>query len=200
MDTGLKEILKDICPNRTIPDGAIAVMGKNHIFFLHPTKRFDPIVTPLLVGTMVAGTVMGMAGTREEGRQAEKISQQRAAIDIKSAEAARRASVEEARIKKERGRRFLAQQKGVAAAGGVKINVGAPLVIEAQTRADIAKDIGFVLERGREESAFYRSRAGMEIATGKAKRRKSKWDALSQGLTGFGSLAMMGTDAGWWGD
>jgi len=159
--------------------------------------RFDPIITPLVVGTMVAGTVMEMKGTLEEGKQAEKIAEQRAAIDIKSAEAARAASVEEAKIRKEQGRRLIERQKGIVAASGIRLGVGAPLVIEAQTKADIARDIGFILERGREEAGFYRSRAGIERATGKAARRRSKWEAISQGLTGFGSLAMMGTEAGW---
>ena len=199
----MEDILKDIIRNtyhRYIPPDVKIIERNGYIFFVGQGRCFDPIITPMLIATTIFGTVMSMKGTREEGRQAEQISKQRAAVDIKSAEAVRRTSVEEARIKKERGRRLLAQQQATAAAGGIKINVGAPLVIEAQTRADIAKDIGFVLERGREESAFYRSRAGIEIATGKAKRKKSKWDALSQGLTGFGSLAKMGTDAGWWGN
>jgi len=168
-------------------------------FFLHWKYRFDPIITPLAVGGMIAGTTMGITGTLQAGKEAEQIAEQRAAIDIKSAEAARRASVEEAKIRKEQGRRLIERQKGMAAAAGIRLNVGAPLVIEAQTEADIAKDIGFILERGREEAGYYRSRAGLEIATGKAARRKSKWDAISQGLTGFGSFAMMGTEAGWWG-
>jgi hypothetical protein len=46
------------------------------------------------------------------------------------------------------------------------------------------------------QSDAYRSSAAIEIATGKAAKKKSKWSALSQGLMGFGSIAMMGADAG----
>lgn len=152
---------------------------------------------PLALTGMAAGTGLGIAGTLEQGRQVEKIAKQRAAIDIANAEAARRVSVEKAEIKRERGQRLLAQQKGAAAAGNIRLNVGVPLVIETQTRADIAEDIGFILERGTEEEGFYRSRAAVERATGKVAKRRSKWAAITQGLMGFGSIAMMGTKAGW---
>jgi hypothetical protein len=148
----------------------------------------------LALGT---GTVMQMQATIEEGRRAEKIGEARAEIDIQRAEKVRKASVEEAKIRGERGRRFIEQQKGAAAAGNIRINVGSPLVIEAVTRDLIAKDIGFALETGREEAGFFRSRAAIERATGKAARRKSKWDAISQGIAGFGTIAFLGADAGW---
>lgn len=165
-------------------------------FFLHWQYRFDP-VTAVVVGAVAAGTTMAVAGSLQAGKEAERLAKQSAAIDIQKAEAARRRSVEEAKLQKERGRRILATQKMAAAAGGVRLDVGAPLVIEAQTRADIAKDIGFTLERGREEAAFYRSRAAVEKAQGRAAKKQSRWDAISQGLTGFGTIAYMGYDAGW---
>lgn len=193
MDETLRDIIQNIY-HRIIPDDVEILERNGYIFFLHSTKRFDPMT--LAMTGMVAGTTMGVMGTLEEGKQAEKIAQQRATIDIQNAEAARRASVEEAKIKKERGIRFLEGQKATAAARGIRLNVGVPLVIEAQTRADIAKDIGFTLERGREGERFYRSRAAIETAVGKAKRKRSKWDAISRGLSGFGSIAMMGTRTG----
>jgi len=155
-------------------------------------------MSELALGMMAGSTIAGMKGTLEEGKHAEEIAKARAAIDIKNAEAVRDASVEKARLQKEKGRRLLATQKSQAAAGNIRTNVGAPLVIEAQTRADIAKDVGYILETGREEADFYRSRAALEIATGKALRRKSKYSALSQGLGGFGRIAIMGQDAGIW--
>ena len=153
--------------------------------------RFDPMA--MAMTAMVAGTTMGMTGTLKAGKQAEQIAGQRAAIDIKNAEAARRASVEKVRIRKEQGRKLIERQKSLTAAAGIRLDIGSPLLIETQTEADVAKDIGFILERGREEAGFYRSRAGLEIATGKMKRRRSKWEAMSTGLKGFGSIAFLGT-------
>ena len=60
-------------------------------------------------------------------------------MDEQNAVAVREASVEKARIEGERGRRLLATQKVTAAAGNIRINVGSPLVIEAETRANIEK-------------------------------------------------------------
>lgn len=142
----------------------------------------------------IGGPIMGMLTTRAEAKQAEAIAERRAAIDIKSAEMVERAGVEEARIKKERMRRLIEQQKGIAAAGGIRLDVGAPLVIEAETRAEYAKDIGFGLERSRELAALYKSRAGLERYYGKIKKRRSRWDIITQGA---GLLGSMGTDFDW---
>lgn len=157
------------------------------------------LLVPLLLAATTAGTVAGISGTLQEGKEAEELAKARAKIDLDNAEATRRASVEEARIEKEKGRRTLATQKSQAAASGIRINVGSPLVIAAETRSIIAKDVGFILERGRVRSDAFRSSAAIEIATGKAIRRKSKFDAISQGLLGFGTIANIGLDAGLFG-
>ncbi len=152
--------------------------------------------TEAAIALMVVGTVQGIQNTRQEGKDAERIAEQRASIDIANAEAVREATVEEAKIRGERGRRLLATQKSQAAAGNVRINVGAPLVIEAETKDLITRDIGFVLETGRVESSFLRSSAALEIATGKSINRQKKASAIAQGLRGFGSIALMAKDAG----
>ncbi len=156
--------------------------------------RFDPVTIGIVM--LGVGTAIQMKGTLEQGKEAKKIANARAAVDIENAKAVRRTSVEEAKIKKARGRRLLATQKSVAAAAGVMINVGSPLVIAAETRDIIADDVGFILERGRAETGFFESSAAIETARGEAALRKSKWDAISQGLTGFGSIAFMGTQGG----
>lgn len=182
------------------------------LFALHWRYRFDPIVTPTVAGlsaigggsaltgtaitAMAAGTAMSAANTLKEGKDAQKIANARAAVDLENAKAARNASVEKARITNERGRRLLATQKAEAAAGGIKINEGSPLVIEAQTRRDINTDVGFILEHGRAEENYYKSSAAMERAYGKSARKRSKYSAWSQGLLGAGSIAFMGKNAG----
>ncbi|KKM60798.1 hypothetical protein LCGC14_1538230, partial [marine sediment metagenome] len=83
------------------------------------------------------------------------------------------------------------EQKSQAAAGGIRLNVGAPLVIEAETNAAITRDIGFALKRGRTESSAFRSSAALEIAGGKAAKKRSRQKAFAQGIQGFGSIAFM---------
>jgi len=164
------------------------------VFLLHWKYRFDPLTLSLAAAG--AGTAVSIAGTLQQGKQAEEIANERAAIDEKNAAAVRDASVEAATIKGERGRRLLAAQKSQAAAGGIRINVGSPLVIAAETRAAIAKDIGFGLERGRAEEEALLSSAALERRTGEQIRKRSVFNAISQGLSGFGSIAFMGTQAG----
>ncbi len=188
----LREIAQQY--NRYIPDDVKLVERNGRIWLLHPRMRFDPI--PLAIVAVSVGTAVSVAGTLQAGKQAEKIGKARAAIDIRNAEQARKVAVEKAKIKGEKGRRLRATQKSQAAADGIRINVGSPLVIETETRNIIAKDIGFILEGGRAESDFFRSSAALEIATGKAAKRKSRFDALSQGLLGAGTIAFMGASLG----
>ena len=160
------------------------------VFLLHWKNRYGPeqLALAALAGQGV-GTVLQVQATRREGRQAGKIAEARAAVDIENAEAVRKASVEEARITKEKGRRLIERQKSLAAAGNIRLNVGSPLVIEAQTEEDIATEIGFILETGREEAGFLTQRGAFEIAQGEVLRKKARLQAISQGILGFGSFA-----------
>lgn len=144
----------------------------------------------LALAAIAAGTTAQIGSTLQQGREAEQIGKERAAIDIANAEATERATVEQAKMQGKRGRRLLATQKSQAAAGNVRINVGSPLVIEAETRDQIAENIGFTLEGGQVESDFLRSSAALEIRTGKSLKRQSRFSALSQGLVGFSSIAL----------
>jgi hypothetical protein len=159
-------------------------------------RRYDPGTLLTLKGAMTlfaVGTGVQIASTLQQGKNAETIANARAEVDEKNAEAVRVASVEEAKIQGEKGRRFRASQKVAGAASNIRINVGSPLVIEAETRANIAKEIGFGLEAGRIESEGLINTAKFERAIGKAKRKQSKFDALSQGIQGAASIAFMGS-------
>jgi len=160
------------------------------VFQAHWNRRYAPII---LAGI---GTAISVAGTIEEGKQAEKIAKQRATVDERDAEAVREATVDEAKIRQERGRRILATQKSVAAAGNVRINRGSPLLIEAETQANITQDIGFVLERGRVESLALRSGADIERQLGENIRRQSTFAAIGKGVRGFGTIANLARDRG----
>lgn len=58
---------------------------------------------------------------------------------------AKKRAQEQARFQAEIDRRLLAKQKTSAAASGIKSDVGSPLVLEAQIRADILEETGFIL-------------------------------------------------------
>lgn len=58
---------------------------------------------------------------------------------------AKKRAQEQARFQAEIDRRLLAAQKASAAAPGIRLYVDSPLVLEAQIRADILKETGFIL-------------------------------------------------------
>ncbi len=185
----LQNIIQDTY-NRYIPDDAKLIERNGHVFLAHWKNRYDPITLAIIA--VGVGTAIQVKGTLEQGKQANKIAKQRAAVDEANAEAVRKRSVEEARVKAEKGRRLTASQKSAAAASGIRINVGSPLVIEAETKDIISKDIGFILESGRAESEAFRQSATIELALGKQAKRKSRFDALTQGLFGFAKIAGAG--------
>lgn len=176
--------------NRYIPDDVTVVERNGRIWFMHPFRRYDPVTLTLLV---VGGIGLQVASTIQQGKDAEKIAAARAQVDIDDAKAVREQSIEEARIKQKKGRRLLATQKSLAAAGGIRINVGSPLVIEAETKDNIARDVGFILERGRTGQRSLLQSAAIEKAIGKSKKRASVFDAIGQSLVGVGSIAFMGS-------
>lgn len=175
---------------------------------------------PLAMGGMAAGTGLSIGGqlsagraAAEEGKNAQRIANARAMIDLENsrlamenARIARERAVAKAGILGEEGVKLKAKQKGIFAAGNIRLNVGAPVVVEAQTNADIAADMGYILDEGRQQTALYERQAGIykysagiekmiganALQRGKAAKKQSKWGALATGLQGFGSLAMMG--------
>jgi len=149
--------------------------------------------------SMAASAGFGIMNKLQEGKDVQEIANARARIDIANAEATTRQTMEAAKIKAEQGRRLLASQKAQFAAAGVRVDVGSPLVVAAQTKADILKDIGFINAQGAARRDAYRNSASLERATGKKARRQSMWDAVTLGLQSGGSIAMLGEDAGWWG-
>lgn len=147
------------------------------------------VLTPQNLGMVIAGVQAG--GMLRRGREAEAIAAQRAAIDRANALAVRKASVERAKILRERGERLKARQTAQFISGQIRTNVGVPLLVEAQTRADITADIGFSLDVGRAESGRLLSSAAFEERIGKFKKRRSRFDAI--GVIAGRSLAFLGT-------
>lgn len=147
-------------------------------------------ITPGNVAAGIGG--IEAASKLQAGRDAQDIAEERAAIAEESAaikrlnaEQVRKSTVERARIVRERGERFQARNLSSFITGNVRTNVGVPLLLEAQTRADIAKDIGFDLETGRAESGRLVSsaaddirRAGRFRDIGKARRRRSIFEGI----------------------
>lgn len=147
-------------------------------------KKYIPHAQFALAGIQAGGIL-------RRGREAERFAKQRAAIDRANAIAAEKASIERAKILAERGGRLKERQKAQFISGGIRTNVGVPLLVETQTRADIAKDIGFSLDVGRVEAGRFLSSAGIERRIGKYKRRKSKFEAIGVGAgAGFSFLGL----------
>jgi hypothetical protein len=174
-------------------DTTYKIERNGKVWQLHWKNRYDPFTLGTMMVLTGVGTGLQVLSTLQQGKDAETIANARADVDEKNAEAVRVASVEKAKIQGERGRRLLASQKGAASASGIRINVGSPLVIEAETRANIAKDIGFGLETGRIESEGLINTAKFERAIGKTRRRQSRFNALATGIQGAASIAFLGS-------
>jgi hypothetical protein len=148
---------------------------------------------------MAVGTGVKMVGQLQQGKMAEKIGKQRAAVDTMKAQQAWENAKTEADITAEKRNRLIATQKSQAAAGGIMINSPVVDVIEEDTNRIVNADISNILRQGRQEKTAYLQSAAYERAMGKAQRKQSIWDAVGTGVSGAGSIAWMGYDAGMWG-
>ncbi len=143
----------------------------------------------LAIGGIKAASALQSGNISEANAQeAADIQRQRAELDEANAKAVRRTSVERALILQEQRDRLLATQTSAFISGGIRTNVGVPLLVEAETKADIAKDMGFILETGRVGSAQLRSSAVFKNVAakrlediGKSRKRRSQLDAIGIG-------------------
>lgn len=167
------------------------------IFTLHWKYRFDPVT--IAMGAMAVGTGMQVVGGIRQGKMAEKLGKQRAAIDRMKAEQAWENSKTQAEILAEKRERLVASNTNKAAASGIRINSPAVLNAEEETRRIINADISNILNQGRQGKTNFMQSAEYEKALGKSQKQQSYWDAAGTGLTGAGSIALMGYDRGFWG-
>ena len=170
------------------------------LFCLHWKNRHDPTMMAMVsMGAMATGTTVNVIGTLKQGKMAAKIGKQREQVDRMKGDQAWENSRVQSEILAEKRERLIASQKNQAAAGGIRINQGVPLVIEEETERIIGQDITSILNQGRQQkSALYHSGA-MEAALGRNARTQSRWNAAGIGIQGATSLAWMGYDAGFWG-
>jgi len=151
----------------------------------------------LSIAATATSTGLAMYAQHEAGKQADEVAKANALNRQIEAENARTASEEEARNKQDEGRHFIATQKATAAAGNIMLNVGAPLVIEADTRNILAREKGYILKRGRDEANYLTNQANIELAIGKNAKSQANKRALAIGIAGVGSIAGTAADAGW---
>jgi hypothetical protein len=151
----------------------------------------------------------------ENAQRAQDLARRRAAIERENAKLAKKAAAEEAVLEEERGQKFLQRQKVLFSASGVRSDIGAPLVIEAQTIRDLSRQKGFILEEGRDiadihlKQARYEEEYGAgammsgqlsaayEKQVGRSAKRQSNWDAWSSALQTGAMVGFMGYQAGW---
>ena len=182
---------------------------------------------PIAMGMMAVGTGVSMYGQYQQGKQAEKIGKYNAQVDLMRAEQMaknaafakqkegleRQNAVDASQILADKRDQWVAKMKGKAAAGNIRVNLGVPLVIEAEGRENFAKDITKVLRIGAQKAGEWkmqgmnyqsqastlRTSAAIEEQVGKNARRNSIWSMIGTGASGLGSMAFMGYNAGMWG-
>ena len=152
----------------------------------------------LSIGMMAASSALGVSASLQQGKQAEKIAERRAYMDKLNADAALRRADVQAKMKLQEGRRLLASQKAGFAASGVNVNMGSPLVVAAQTKADILRDVNYIYEGGDADRRRYEASAENELAMGKHMRHQSKYAALGRGLRGGSKFLQYGVDEWGW--
>ncbi len=136
----------------------------------------EKILSPGNLRAVISGVQAGVALKR--GSQAEDLAAERAAIDRANAAAVREQSIERATILAERGERLKQRQTSQFISAGIRTNVGVPLLLAAETQADITKDIGFSLDVGRVQEGRFLASADIEERIGRAGRKKARFETI----------------------
>lgn len=173
----------------------------------------------------IAGPFISAGGSAMQGGDLKEIGQRNAQIERMKKEAAlqnakfaeqnaklaRQNAAERAKVQAEKGRRLMASQKAGFAAGGVRVDVGAPLVIESDTKELVSKDIATTMRAGSQQARMFLNQAAnqryqaemFELSAniaedyGSTMGNSSIWDAVGSGVQGLGSLATIGSQMGW---
>ncbi len=196
------ETLKDI--GRTIPAGAKAVVGKKHIFFLHPTKRFDP-VTLAIVAVSVGGGLTAYSqvqqgrAARAAGKTQEAIAQRNALLAERQAEAEQQAAIEAARQQEREGEALKGRQRAAIAKAGVLAR-GTPLSVLVETaevleaeRLTILREGAISASQRKQQAGILRAQGAAAKARGKAAGRAANLAAAGTILTTVGTASFLGS-------
>ena len=184
-----QETFRDICLNRTIPTSAKAVVGKNHIFFLHPTKRYDPITIALVVGGGIkaVGAIQQGRAARQAGEAQEAIAERNALLAERQAEAEQQAAVEAAKQQEREGEALKGRQRAAIAKSGVLAR-GTPLSVLVETAVDLEADRLNILREGRISASQRRQQAGIFRAQGQAAKQRGRAIGRASTLASAGTI------------
>ena len=186
------ELFKMICPNRDIPDGATAVVRGNHIFFVHPFKRFDPVTMTVVGG---AGLAMSYSQTLSEGKQAASLAKKEQQQINAQAKSVQEAGSYEAREKRKEAKRAQASQIAQMAANGGAIT-GSNLSILANTSREFEADALVISRNYGIKAMELRNKGKLVRWHGQLARRNSRIKGAANLATGIGTMYLMSNMGG----
>lgn len=158
-------------------------------------------MAPLAIPLIIAGTGIAAAGQIQAGRAAEaeaksaqNIANYNAAVQEQQAKVARQKAGFEQRRQAKRGERVKSALRAQLGAAGAEIDVGAPLLLQAEQAAELELEnllIGYEGEitagRAMSQATLDRLQGKLSRQRGKATQQASYFKAGSTLLTGFGT-------------
>ncbi|MCK5611576.1 hypothetical protein KAR91_57425 [Candidatus Pacearchaeota archaeon] len=181
------ELFEMICPNRRIPDGAKAVVRGNHIFFVHPFKRFDP-VSLAIAGT---GLALSYKQTLEEGKEADRLAEEQQRQINRQAESVQDVGEDVSREKRKEAKRFQASQIAQMAANGGAIT-GSNLGLLASTSREFEADALVISRNFGVRAMELRNKGALVRHQGRLARRSARIRGAANLGIGIGTLALLG--------
>ena len=146
-----------------------------------------------VAAVMVVGTGISVYGQMEAGKNANKVAQRNAEIQLRDAEIAQRNSEFNAKIKEKEDdarRRKIASDQG---ASGTVVNDGTNLLVLAEQEFIDDLNADLIRRGGKNQADSLRANAAITSFSGKAQQSAANTGALGSLFTGLGSAAMAGT-------
>lgn len=138
------------------------------------------------LGTALSA-IGGISAANAQARQADAAAQ----IEAIQAREAKIKSQEEARLERRRINLLKGKQRATYAHGGVSVEEGTPLVIEADTEQEGQRSIDLILRAGTVESAVHQANAANLRSQAKSTKTAGLIGGLATVLGGAGKIAGM---------
>ena len=143
-----------------------------------------------------AGTAVSYAGAQASADAQERASNYNAMVAMQEAEASRQAAAyEEARLR-ESGEKLKSRQRMLYLKGGVDIGEGTPLLVEADTAAQIELDAQAIRWKGSIGATTNLNQARSDLMTAYNAKKMGGYTAGTTLLTGLSSV--LGSAAGYY--
>ena len=143
-----------------------------------------------IAAVMVIGTTISVVGQVQAGKNANKVAQRNAEIQLREADLAKQNAEFNAKISEKEGRARRAKLRNDSGAGGTAVNDGTNLLALAEQEFTDDLEAQLIRRGGQLTADSLRANAAITSFSGKAQQQAANTGALGSLVTGLGTAGI----------